>query len=46
MATFYRNENRLTRRGVRVTVTTRRRGRTLGYTARLPAPDSRYYGEG
>jgi hypothetical protein len=47
VATFYRfNEDRLARRGVRVTVTTRRRGRTLRYTGRLSAPDSRYYGEG
>ena len=46
VATFYRfNEDRLARRGVRVAVTTRRRGRTLRYTDRLPAPDNRYCGE-
>lgn len=47
VVTFYRfNEDRLVRRGLRVTVSTQRRGRTLKSTARLPVGDNRYYGEG
>jgi len=45
-AEFYRfNEDQLVRRGVRVTVTTRRGGRRLKFTDHLAVPDVRDYGE-
>jgi hypothetical protein len=45
-AEFFRfNEDRLVRRGVRITVTTQRRGRRLKFTDHLAVPDVRYYGE-
>jgi len=46
VATFYSfSEDRLVRRGVRVTVSTLRRGRTLKFNAHLPVFDNRYEGE-